>query len=49
MNLLTLGFPLKIAVGFFFLGILFDIIALRLEDFIIDAGPLFDNLMRLSR
>ncbi|MDR2161157.1 MAG: flagellar biosynthetic protein FliR [Desulfovibrio sp.] len=46
MNLLTLGFPLKIAVGFFFIGMIFSIIALRMEDTIIQTGPLLDNLMR---
>jgi flagellar biosynthetic protein FliR len=46
MNLLTLGFPLKIAVGFFFIGMIFSIIALRMEETIIQIGPLFDNLMR---
>jgi flagellar biosynthetic protein FliR len=49
MNLLTLGFPLKIAVGFFFIGMIFSIIALRMEDTIIQIGPLFDNLMRRGR
>ena len=49
MNLLTLGFPLKIAVGFFFIGMIFSLIALRLEETIIQIGPLFDNLMRRGR
>ena len=49
MNLLTLGFPLKIAVGFFFIGMLFTVIAARMEDTIIGIGPLFNQLMRLAR
>ena len=49
MNLLTLGFPLKIAVGFFFMGMLFSVLAVRMEETIIDIGPLFDQLMRLAR
>ena len=49
MNLLTLGFPLKIAVGFFFIGMLFTVIAARMEDTIIDIGPLFNQLLRFSR
>ncbi|MDR2075841.1 MAG: flagellar biosynthetic protein FliR [Desulfovibrio sp.] len=46
MNLLTLGFPLKIAVGFFFIGMIFSLVALRMEDTILEMGPLFNNLMR---
>ena len=49
MNLLTLGFPIKIAVGFFFIGMLFTVLAVRMEETIIDIGPLFDHLMRLAR
>jgi len=49
MNLLTLGFPVKIATGFFFMGIMFTILALHLEDIIVGLGPMFDNLLRLAR
>ncbi len=49
MNLLTMGFPIKIAVGFFFIGMLFSILSLRMEEVIIDLGPMFDHLMRLAR
>lgn len=45
MNLLQLGFPLKIGVGFFFLGLLFTIMARRIGDFIIEIGPLFGHLI----
>ncbi len=48
MNLLTMGFPIKIAVGFFFMGILFTIISTLMEDLIMDLGPLFHNLMRMG-
>lgn len=34
MNVLMLGFPLKIAVGFFFLGLVFTMMALYMRDFI---------------
>ena len=49
MNLLTMGFPIKIAVGFFFIGILFSTLSLRVEDIIIELKPMFDTLMRLGR
>ncbi len=49
MNLLTLGFPIKIAVGFFFIGLLFTVLALRMEDTIIELGPMFSTLMRMGR
>jgi len=41
MNVLILGFPLKIAVGFFFIGILFTTLSLYVEDFIKDIKPMF--------
>ena len=49
MNLLTMGFPIKIAVGFFFIGILFSTLALRMEDIIIELKPMFDRIMMLAR
>ena len=49
MNLMTMGFPIKIAVGFFFIGLLFSVLALRMEDTVIELGPMFDNLMRMGR
>ncbi len=45
MNLLQLGFPLKIGVGFFFMGMLFTIMARHIADFITEIGPLFSNLI----
>jgi flagellar biosynthetic protein FliR len=48
MNLLTLGFPAKIGVGFFFMGILFSTLSLHLEDIIISLGPLFNRIMGLA-
>ncbi len=44
MNLLQLGFPLKIGVGFFFMGLLFTIMARRITDFIIDIPALYGHL-----
>lgn len=49
MNLLTLGFPAKIGVGFFFMGILFSTLALYLEELILGLGPMFDSIMSVAR
>ncbi len=49
MNLLTLGFPIKIAVGFFFIGILFGTLALHMEEVILDLGPMFRRIMEVAR
>lgn len=45
MNLLQLGFPLKIGVGFFFMGLLFTILSRRMSDLIVELGPLYDHLI----
>ncbi|WP_461210620.1 flagellar biosynthetic protein FliR [Desulfocurvus sp. DL9XJH121] len=47
MHVLILGFPVKITVGFFFLGILFTTLSLYVEDFISGMGPMFGHLLRL--
>jgi flagellar biosynthetic protein FliR len=49
MNLLTMGFPIKISVGFFFIGILFSTLALRMEEIIIELKPMFDRVMMMAR
>ena len=49
MTLLTLGFPAKISVGFFFIGLLFTVMALRMEDEVVGLGPMFRSVMRLAR
>ena len=49
MNLLTLGFPVKIAVGFFFIGVLFTTLSLQMEDMIIELGPMFIHLMKVGQ
>lgn len=46
MHLLTLGLPIKIGVGFFFFGIIFSLISLKLNEFVRDLGPMFNNFMR---
>lgn len=45
MNVLILGFPLKIAVGFFFVGILFTTLAQQVTDFIMDSGRMFNTVL----
>lgn len=46
MNLLVLGFPIKIGVGFLFMGVMFSLIGLYMEEVIIGLGPMFNNFMR---
>ncbi|GAB6176385.1 flagellar biosynthetic protein FliR [Desulfobaculum senezii] len=46
MHVLILGFPIKIAVGFFFLGILFTYLAQHVSTFIAGMGPMFHHLLR---
>ena len=48
MNLMTMGFPIKIGVGFLFLSMLFGIMSGLMEEMIFGLGPLFGNLMRMS-
>ncbi len=48
MNLLIIGFPLKIAIGLFFLGMLFTLMAEHIRDFIVDIGPAILNLLRAA-
>lgn len=46
MNLLVLGFPIKIAVGFMFMGIMFSLIGIYLDENVNGLGPMFNNFMR---
>ncbi|NJB67045.1 flagellar biosynthetic protein FliR [Desulfobaculum xiamenense] len=46
MHVLILGFPIKITVGFFFLGILFTYLSRHVEEFIHTMGPMFHTLLR---
>lgn len=48
MNLLIIGFPLKIAIGLFFMGMLFTLMSEQIYDFIIDSGPMILNLLRAA-
>ncbi|MFV0422560.1 flagellar biosynthetic protein FliR [Oleidesulfovibrio sp.] len=47
MNLLMIGFPLKISVGFLFMGMLFMIMRHQVQDFIIGLGPAMTNMLKL--
>ena len=46
MHLITIGLPLKIGVGFFFLALLFAIMSILVEDFAVDLRPLFHTILR---
>lgn len=45
MNILMLGFPLKISVGFFFLGMVFVMLALYMRDYIVRMDSIFSLLL----
>lgn len=49
MHVLILGFPIKITVGFFFLGILFTYLSSHVETFIIGMGPMFVHLLEAMK
>jgi flagellar biosynthetic protein FliR len=46
MHVLVLGFPVKITVGFFFLGFLFTIMSVYLSDFLQQLTPLYRGLLK---
>jgi len=46
MHVLVLGFPVKITVGFFFLGFIFTIMADYVGDYLQQLGPLFETIMK---
>ncbi len=48
MNLLMIGMPIKIAVGFFFMGIIFVLLSQTMEDTIMDLRPMFRHLLILA-
>ena len=49
MNLLIIGMPVKIAVGFFFMGIVFTLLARVIENSIYDFGPMFRHFLTISQ
>lgn len=46
MNVLIIGFPIKISIGFLFLGLIFEIISRHMEGFISRMPLLFSDLIR---
>ena len=48
MNLLILGFPIKITVGFLFLGMMFQIMARYVEQYVSGLGILFRTIMQMG-
>ncbi len=47
MHVLLIGFPVKIGVGFFFLGFIFTIMSNYTQDYVNGLGPLFINIFKL--
>lgn len=45
MHIMELGFPLKILVGFFFLGSIFQLLSLDIQNYIVSLDDLFLNLI----
>ncbi len=48
MHVLILGFPIKITVGFFFLGFIFTVMTTYVTDFIHRMGPMFEKIFILG-
>ncbi|MBG0790130.1 MAG: flagellar biosynthetic protein FliR [Desulfovibrionaceae bacterium] len=48
MHVLILGFPIKITVGFFFLGFIFTIMSNYVSDFLRELGPMYERIMVLG-
>ena len=46
MQVMMVGFPLKIAIGFFFLGLLLIVLSNQIEQFVIGMNPMFLNLLK---
>ncbi|WP_028574804.1 flagellar biosynthetic protein FliR [Desulfonatronovibrio hydrogenovorans] len=46
MNVLLIGFPLKIAIGFLFLGMVFEIMSIYVAEFITTLGANLYNLLK---
>lgn len=49
MNILIVGFPVKIAVGFYFLGMLFVVLSDYLMRFISTMVPMYRNLLHMMQ
>jgi flagellar biosynthetic protein FliR len=46
MQVMLIGFPLKIAAGFFFLGLLLVMLSAQIEQFVIGMNPMLLNLLK---
>jgi len=46
MHVMLIGFPLKIAAGFFFLGLLLVMLSSQIEQFVIGMNPMILNLLK---
>ena len=46
MNVLLIGFPIKICIGFLFLGIVFELMSIYVAEFITGLGANFYHLLR---
>lgn len=49
MNLLMIGFPIKIAVGLTLMSVIFSLMSMYLDDFLRGVGPMFQNIMTSVR
>lgn len=48
MHVLVLGFPIKITVGFYFLGFIFTILSIYVTDFLRELLPMYEQIMILG-
>jgi flagellar biosynthetic protein FliR len=48
MNVLFIGFPLKIGVGFLFMTLVFSALAISIEQFLIELEPMFRLVLKAS-
>ena len=46
MNVLLIGFPVKIAVGFLFLFGIFEILSAFVSGYLARFAPIYENVMR---
>lgn len=48
MNVLFIGFPLKVGVGFLFMTLVFTALARFISDYIAGLGPMYETVLRAS-
>lgn len=49
VHIMEVGFPLKIAVGFFFISVLFSMLSEEVRQFVLGLDDMFVNLMKAGR